>query len=128
MLCRRNELWLLLSVMLVLASQAVRGEDAEPAVDIGSSKRLMWNASLFESSRGIRFEMHRPHRTGERCLIADKPWESWQIGGMSSLLHENGKFRLWYGVSHGIRHGEEYAVAYAAVSYTHLTLPTNREV
>jgi hypothetical protein len=113
MLCRRNELWLLLSVMLVLASQAVRGEDAEPAVDIGSSKRLMWNASLFESSRGIRFEMHRPHRTGERCLIADKPWESWQIGGMSSLLHENGKFRLWYGVSHGIRHGEEYAVAYA---------------
>jgi hypothetical protein len=82
-------------------------------VQIGTAKRLTWDASLMDKADGIRFEMHRPHRTGERCLVADKPWESWQLGGMSSLLMENGQFRLWYSVSHGIRHGEEYAIAYA---------------
>lgn len=85
----------------------------EAPLMIGSAKRLTWDDSLFSSSKGIRFEMHQPHRTGEKNLIADRPYESWQMGGMSSLLHEEGKFRLWYGVSHGIRNGEEYAVAYA---------------
>jgi hypothetical protein len=82
-------------------------------LSLGDRKWLTWDDTLFESTRGVTFEMQRPHRTGDRCLIADKPWESWQIGGMMSLLHDDGKFRLWYGVSHGIRHGEEYAVAYA---------------
>ncbi|MGI8979582.1 MAG: hypothetical protein ACR2FY_10175 [Pirellulaceae bacterium] len=102
-----------MSVMLVFLAGMVLAADPAPAVDIGSSKRLTWDNLLMDKADGIRFEMHRPHRTGELNLVGDKPWESWQIGGMSSLLHENGRFRLWYGVSHGIRHGEEYAVAYA---------------
>ncbi|MDA0835514.1 MAG: hypothetical protein O2955_20595 [Planctomycetota bacterium] len=106
--------WSSLLVSLAITSLAlpllVANDDT---VMIGSTKRLTWDDSLFESSNGIRFEMHEPHRTGEKNLIADKPYESWQMGGMSSLLHEEGKFRLWYGVSHGIRNGEEYAVAYA---------------
>lgn len=110
----RTVLILRLTVLLVLASgQLLADDDATPPVDIGSAKRVTWDDSLMEKVEGIRFEMQRPHRTGERCLVADKPWESWQLGGMSSLLQENGKLRLWYGVSHGIRHGEEYAVAYA---------------
>lgn len=82
-------------------------------IPVGNRKRLVWDDTLFQTSDGIRFEMHRPQLTRERNLIADQPWESWQMGGMSSLLHDNGTFRLWYGVSHGIRNGEEYAVAYA---------------
>ncbi len=105
--------WLIASLLFSLASGPALCQDPAPVVDVGTAKRLTWDGSLFEKADGIRFEMHRPHRTGERNLVGDKPWESWQIGGMSSLLHENGRFRLWYGVSHGIRHGEEYAVAYA---------------
>lgn len=100
--------WLVASCLL-LSLPAIA---ADP-VALGDRKRLTWDDTLFETCQGIRFEMHRPHVTGERNLIADKSWESWQMGGMSSLLHEKGKFRLWYGVSHGIRNGEEYAIAYA---------------
>ena len=100
-------------VAFVLLTGPAVGEDPVGHISVGSQKRLTWDDSLFDKVQDIRFEMHRPRRTGERNLIGDKPWESWQIGGMSSLLHDNGKFRLWYGVSHGIRHGEEYAVAYA---------------
>lgn len=100
--------WLAFSIIVLIGE----GFAAEPMA-LGDRKRLTWDESLFEKTDGIRFEMHRPHRTGERNLIADKPWESWQMGGMSSLLHVNGKFQLWYGVSHGIRNGEEYAIAYA---------------
>jgi hypothetical protein len=102
-----------LSLTLPLVGQCLAEEGPAAPIALGSRKRLTWDDSLFERSNGIRFEMHRPQRTGERNLVADKPWESWQMGGMSSLLHENGKFRLWYGVSHGIRNGEEYAIAYA---------------
>jgi hypothetical protein len=104
--------WLAVCALVLITGLAV-AEDAPEPIPLGTAKRLTWDDSLMSKADGIRFEMHRPHRTGERNLIGDKPWESWQIGGMSSLLHENGKFRLWYGVSHGIRNGEEYAVAYA---------------
>jgi hypothetical protein len=90
---------------------SLRAEEGPMA--LGSAKHLTWNHRLFDQVDGVRFEMQRPHVTGERLLTGDRPWESWQLGGMSSLLHENGRFRLWYGVSHGIRNGEEYAVAYA---------------
>lgn len=97
----------------VLMSLLIGPLGAEEAISLGHRKRLLWDNSLIEKSARLRFNVQRPHRTGERNLVGDKPWESWQLGGMSSLLHENGKFRLWYGVSHGIRNGEEYAIAYA---------------
>ena len=97
----------------LLASIGLADDGPQRPIHIGDRKRLTWDESLMDKVDGIRFEMHRPQRTGERNLVGDKPWESWQIGGMSSLLRDNGQFRLWYGVSHGIRHGEEYAVAYA---------------
>lgn len=94
-------------------TNSMGGEEQSPVLMLGSAKHLTWNDRLFERIEGVSFEMQRPHVRGERLLTGDRPWESWQLGGMSSLLHENGKFRLWYGVSHGIRNGEEYAVAYA---------------
>ncbi|MFN0195538.1 MAG: hypothetical protein ACKVT0_02250 [Planctomycetaceae bacterium] len=101
----------ILSALSAAIPSLLRADD-EPLM-IGSKKRLTWDESLFSQMPGVDFEMHQPHRTGEKNIIADKPWESWQMGGMSSMLHDEGKFRLWYGVSHGVRHGEEYAVAYA---------------
>jgi hypothetical protein len=104
---------LLYITAVVLPIARFAAGDDEPPIRLSDRKYVTWDDALFDKSDGVRFKMHPPHRTGERNLVADKPWESWQMGGMSSLLHENGKFRLWYGVSHGIRHGEEYAVAYA---------------
>jgi len=89
------------------------GQQADAPINLGNRKQLCWDDALFESRRGIEFQMHPLQRTNERCLTADQPWESWQIGGMLCLLRENELFRMWYGVSHGIRQGEEYAVAYA---------------
>lgn len=109
----RATLSLLMSAGFGLFASLALGDDVAAPVELGTLKRLMWDASQMDKVDRIRFEMHQPHRTGERNVVGDQPWESWQIGGMSSLLHENGKFRLWYGVSHGIRNGEEYAVAYA---------------
>lgn len=100
-------------VVLAVGFVAATLQGEERPLDLGAAKHLTWNHRLFEQVAGVTFEMQRPHVSGERLLTGDRPWESWQMGGMSSLLHENGKFRLWYGVSHGIRNGEEYAVAYA---------------
>lgn len=99
----------LLALIAIISSAAAE----DKPIELGDRKRLTWDDSLFDKFDGVRFEMHRPHLTRERNLVADKPWESWQMGGMSSFLHDNGKFRLWYGVSHGIRNGEEYAICYA---------------
>lgn len=98
---------------LCLAPVTAGAGEPEMVLRLGDRKWVTWDGSLFESTEGIAFEMQPPHRTGDRCLTADKPWESWQIGGFHSLLQDEGRFRLWYCVSHGVRHGEEYAVAYA---------------
>lgn len=101
------------AALIFFAVEFCAADEQRVPLGLGDRKWLTWDESLFERSAGVTFEMQRPHRTGDRCLVADKPWESWQIGGMMSLLQDGGKFRLWYGVSHGIRNGEEYAVAYA---------------
>ena len=102
---------LVLALVAGLFAAPAAGE--ESLVRMGAAKRLTWDNSLFTACTGIEFRMHAPHRTGERNLVGDQPWESWQIGGGHKLLREGDRWRIWYIVSHGIRNGEEYAVAYA---------------
>jgi len=103
----------LAKLRLLPAHAPPHGQGKETALNIGNAKRLTWDESLFSSHKGIRWQMHAPKRTGEKNIIAKEPWESWQIGGGHKLLKEKDRWRIWYTVSHGIRNGEEYAVAYA---------------
>jgi hypothetical protein len=40
--------------------------------------------------------MNPPLKTGERNLVADRPWEEFYAGGYNSVFEEGGVYRMWY--------------------------------
>lgn len=67
-------------------------------IHIGNSKQLMLDAGICEKSECIRMVMNSPKRAGEAVIMPSRQEKEmgFAIGSYSSLLHENGKFRLWY--------------------------------
>jgi len=77
---------------------------------VGTRKQVLWDGELLESHRGIRFTMNPGRRTGERMLVADKPWEAWLTGVYGTVIREGNRFRMWYSARVSV--SQEY-MAYA---------------
>ncbi len=86
-----------------LAAAMLDAQDRE--IGVSSRKQLFIDHKFIESAEGVSLVMNPPQRTGEMLVKADAPWEkNLAIGSYSTILLENGKFRLWYYV--GGRHRE----------------------
>jgi len=79
-------------------------------MQIGTRKQVIWDDEPLESHSGIRFTMNPATRTGERLLVADKPWEAWLTGCYGTVIRERNRFRMWY--SSRVSVSQEY-MAYA---------------
>ena len=104
---------LLLNAVSLLAS-------AESAIDVGTRKQLFVDHKFIRSGEGIRLTMHVPFQTGEKLVVADRPWEKGaHVYFYSSVMKEEGpdgaRIRLWYDLVSGKGHpGSGFrAVAYA---------------
>lgn len=89
--------------------------------DIGDRKQLFLDHTLAEKTEGVSLRMNTPAMTGDLVVSRDQPWEKLEgarIGHCSSVIREDGRFRLWYDSSYG-QHGvwatgEKYrSMAYA---------------
>jgi hypothetical protein len=49
---------------------------------------LFIDNSLIAEGRGVHLTVNRPAPTGERCLIADKPWEGLMINGYNPVMED----------------------------------------
>jgi hypothetical protein len=81
--------------------------------EAGSEKQLFVDDKLIESERGARLVMNPPRKTGERCLVSDRPWEDFYAGGWNTVLEDAGSYKMWYEASTllGGRHSQ--SVCYA---------------
>ena len=70
---------------------------ATSAYQAGSEKQLFFDDVLVESARGVRLVLNPPRKTGERCLVSDRPWEDFYAGGWNTVLEDAGTFKMWYG-------------------------------
>jgi len=68
---------------------------AEAARVVGSSKQLFLDELWFGQRQGVELVVNRPRQTGERCLVADRPWESHRICAYNSVI-EDGGLKMWY--------------------------------
>jgi hypothetical protein len=85
-------------VLGVLAPLAVAGSGvatAEP-LRVGTAKQLFIDQRFIEKSRGVALVVNSPRRTGEKLVVADKPWEDYWIGGYTSVIQEGPRLHLWY--------------------------------
>lgn len=65
-------------------------------IQVKSERQLFVDDFLIAEGRGIHLVVNRPQPTGERCVIADKPWEGFGISGYDSVMNDGGVLRLWY--------------------------------
>jgi hypothetical protein len=65
-------------------------------MNIGSAKQLFVDGALFASSRGITLTVNPPRKTGEQCIVADRPWESHRVCAYNSVLEDGGVYKMWY--------------------------------
>jgi len=75
----------------------------QPPMPIQSRKQLFADPRLVAASRGVRLTMNPPNQTGEENVVRDTWWErkpGSRIGGYSTIMREDGKFRLWYQFGH----------------------------
>jgi len=64
--------------------------------NVGSQKQLLFDDAFFESHKGFWWRVCPPRKTGERNLVADKPWESFIINAWQTVMEDEGKYRMWY--------------------------------
>ncbi|MCX8092054.1 MAG: hypothetical protein N3I86_14165, partial [Verrucomicrobiae bacterium] len=72
------------------------------ALDIGNRRQLFIDQRFFASSTNVELRVHPPRKTGERTLVADRPWEGKYIDVYCSVLWVDGVYHLWYPADAGI--------------------------
>jgi len=84
------------------AASATRPGGADAVLDIGDRRQVFLDDRFFAASRNVELVVHPPRKTGERTLLADRPWEDGDIG-VYCCVHKVGDiYHLWYPAGPGI--------------------------
>jgi len=75
---------------------AARAEGAADLYNVGNQKQLLFDDAFFESHRGFWWRVCPPKKTGERTLVADRPWESHRLDAWPQVMEDGGRYRMWY--------------------------------
>ena len=65
------------------------------ALVVSDQKQLFIDDLFLKQAKQVRLRMHPAHKTGERTLEPNQPWENVSLNWFSVMQHD-GKFRLWY--------------------------------
>jgi len=65
-------------------------------MNIGSAEQLFVDNAIIASSTGIRLTMNPPRKTGEKCIVADRPWEGHRVCAYNSVAEDGGIYKMWY--------------------------------
>ena len=65
-------------------------------IRIGSRRQLFFDDRFVTGASGMHHALELPFLPTENLLTAAKPWESDRAGGYCSVVHHDGRFRIWY--------------------------------
>ena len=97
-------------------------------IELGNRRELFVDEYLIERMENVQLRLHKPVPRNV-AIEHDAPWEG-NTSGYHTIFKDGQLFRAYYRGSHYEANAPyNPVVCYAeTVSYTHLTLPTNREV
>jgi len=81
--------------LATLASAQAAVFAGEP-LHVGNERQLFIDDRFIAESRGVELVVNRPHVTGEKLIVCDKPWEQFYAGGYMSVVQEGDLLRMWY--------------------------------
>jgi hypothetical protein len=89
-------LWFLTSVAFATPAEK------NATLDLGNRRQVFIDGRFLASAKNVRLIVHPPCKTGERTLVADKPWEGGGIGTYNTAMWVDGVYHLWYAARGGI--------------------------
>ncbi|HSW46625.1 MAG TPA: hypothetical protein VLM89_13765 [Phycisphaerae bacterium] len=76
---------------------AVKSQADDPSVlDVGERRQVFIDGRFMANSRDVELVVHPPRKTGERTLVADKPWEGRDIDNNCTVMKQGDTYHLWY--------------------------------
>ncbi len=93
---------ILLSASFVAAQAANLSENPDAILDLGNRRQVFIDGRFFASAKNVELAVHPPRKTGERTLVADRPWEGSGPGTYSTVIYMDGVYHLWYPSRAGI--------------------------
>jgi len=76
------------------AADTPPGQDA--VWDVGNRRQVFIDGRFLQHAMNVELVAHRPRKTGERNLVADRPWERGGLGPYSCVLKDGAMYRMWY--------------------------------
>ena len=91
---------LLTSVLAVIAVAGyLSGSNASPdgVFDAGNRKQLFIDDMLIQRMHRLKLVVNRPTLTGDKCIVADKPWEAAEVHPFGvTVLQDDDVIRMYY--------------------------------
>lgn len=88
---------LVILVIVCLACLGLQGSFAAPEVyRVGSKKQVFLDGALIASSAGVTLSLNPPRKTGERCIVAERPWEGHRVCAYNTVVEDGGIYKMWY--------------------------------
>ena len=70
----------------------------EPPLQIGTRKQLLVDDYIIAQSSNVTRELGQATKAngGQPLIVADRPWENADLFRLGSVIHDGGRFRMWY--------------------------------
>ena len=95
---RRNFLTRAVVAPLAVRTAAAQGQAGAPR-RIAGTKQLFIDDVLIAGRRDVTLTLNPPDKTGEPCIVADRPWETFYAGGWNTVMEDGGSYKMWYEAS-----------------------------
>jgi hypothetical protein len=83
-----------LSLLVLVALPAVRGDDPAKPIDLGARRELFVDKYLIDRLDGVSLRLEQPRDEGVAFRF-DKPWEG-PFSGYCTIIRDGGEFRAYY--------------------------------
>jgi hypothetical protein len=92
----------LLASTPIIGAQTTTPSGEPGVLDIANRRQVFIDGRFLAASRDVELVVHPPRKTGERTLVADRPWEGAHIGTYCTVQKVGDTYHLWYPAGPGI--------------------------
>ena len=87
---------------LAFVTPANGSDETNRVLDVGNSRQMFIDGRFFATSNKVELVVHQPKKTGERTIVADRPWEKEGIDIYCCAMQVGAAYHLWYPTDKGL--------------------------
>ncbi len=92
---KKHFYFVLPAIAVILALQTHCVGEHRQVTEVGLEKQLFVDDLLIAEKKNITLVMNPPAKTGERCIVPDRPWENFMMG-LGQVIEDQDCYKMWY--------------------------------